>query len=240
MDESREPDLLNKLVTQAADWYQNDRSSSVHGATRWLLLSWNRKDLIERVDQTEIPYAPGREWFVREIPLPNAGESTYMTFVVFNSGEFTIGSPEDEPDRGLSETAHRVRITRRYAIADREITGHEIKVFGRLHGIDLKLFPGTESHGGPGLNWYESVRFCRWLSELDGLSEDDQAYPAPDAPELQSMKTVPGLEPKLPSDWPLRLERPGYRLATEDEWEVAARSGVRTQYFYGGRSRIAA
>jgi len=157
-----------------------------------------------------------------------------MTFIVFQPGEFIIGSPGKEPERLDIETKHPVRITRPFAIADREITKKEITVFGEQHGVDLKLFPGIESNAGPGLNWYESVRFCRWLSERSGMTEENQAYPAADAPEVKDIDSVPGLDPKIPRDWPLHIERPGYRLATEDEWEVAARSGVRTRYFYGG------
>jgi len=231
--EEVEPKLLEKLVTQAGNWYRDHPLSSVHGATRYLLYAWNRRDLIEKVDHTPVAYTPGREWFTREIPSPNGGKSSYMTFIVFRPGRFTIGSPDDEPYRQKHETQHPILITRPYAIADCEITREEILVFCELHGIDLKLFPGTDGHAGPGLNWYESVRFCRWLTERSGMTEENQAYPAPDSLELQGVDSVPGLTPTVPRDWPLHLERPGYRLATEHEWEVAARSGVRTQYSYG-------
>ncbi len=155
-EEEVEPKLLDRLVIQAGNWYRDHPLSSVHGATRYLLYTWNRRDLIAKVDQIPIAYTPGREWFNREIPSPNGGKPTYMTFIVFQPGEFKIGSPDDEPYRQNNETQHLVRITRPFAIADREITREEIIVFGELHGIGLKLFPGT-----PGTDASRSRPFFR-------------------------------------------------------------------------------
>ncbi len=229
-----EPRLLDKLVSQAHTWYRDDPRSSLHGATRWLLQSWGRSDLIDKVDSTPIAYSPRREWFTRVIPSLDGEQPTYITFIVFPGGEFKIGSPAGEPFRQPNETSHNIRITRPYALADREVSMTEIQAFCRLHDIPEQPFPSTPFSAGPGLNWYESVRYCRWLNEREGMTEENQPYPLEDAIAFSTASSKTELDLNVPRDWQLHVERAGYRLPTEGEWEAAARSGVSTQYFYGG------
>jgi hypothetical protein len=76
------------LVNDLANWYANDPSSAVHGATGWLLRHWGLTALARTVDQTPLPYSPDREWFVEEIKYQKNGKqgSLYFTFIVFPAG----------------------------------------------------------------------------------------------------------------------------------------------------------
>jgi formylglycine-generating enzyme required for sulfatase activity len=41
-----------------------------------------------------------------------------------------------------------------------------------------------------------------------------------------------------PVDWPIRLERPGFRLPTSAEWMTACRSGAQTMYNFGSDAEM--
>src|SRR5262245_12933280 len=49
--------------------------------------------------------------------------------IVIEGGEFTMGSPVNEPGRSATETPHRVRIPRLYAIATKEVTNEQFNRF---------------------------------------------------------------------------------------------------------------
>ena len=55
------------LIERLADWYANDPSSSIHGATGWLLRHWKQEEVARKVDQIPVPYSPDREWYTLEV-----------------------------------------------------------------------------------------------------------------------------------------------------------------------------
>lgn len=62
----------DQLLADLADWYAHDPSSGVHGAAGWLLRQWGQDDVVQKVDQTPVPYSPDREWFTLAITVtPN-------------------------------------------------------------------------------------------------------------------------------------------------------------------------
>jgi eukaryotic-like serine/threonine-protein kinase len=213
------------LIKQLANWYRDDKSSGVHGAAGWLLRRWGQSDIVREVDQTPIPYSPDREWFTLGVtvkPKPGAAakplppKTLYFTFVVFPAGDSRIGSADDEPERQKNEVRHPVRLTRPFALLDREITLEELIAFDPKYAGFMQQVDAKPEASGFAADWYDSAGFCRWLGQQMGLPESDQPYADPATVDKAKYPHEPNPSASwAPRNWPLepgrRELRPGRR-----------------------------
>jgi formylglycine-generating enzyme required for sulfatase activity len=219
------------FLPKLQELYRKASDPGLHASAEWLLRTWKQEAWLKQVNE---------EWAKDEDQqgerlegigklLTKDKEKTPPQWYVNTQGqtmvvipgpvEFTMGSPPTEAGRFTSETQHKKRIGRTFAIATKSVTVEEYRKFNARYGIgEIEGQARTADSPVIGTSWYQAVAYCNWLSKEEGIPEDQWCY------------EIKGNVTKLKEKY---LSLTGYRLPTEAEMEYATRAGALTSRYYG-------
>jgi serine/threonine protein kinase/formylglycine-generating enzyme required for sulfatase activity len=211
------------LTDKLLKLYRNDPDAGIHGAAEWTLRRWNESDNLKEINEAigKVSDPGERHWFV------NRQGQTFA--VIHGSVQFSMGSSVTDRERtDAVERRRTITIPRSYAIATREVTVEQFQRFVKTNNqfeMDQSIVKKTTAPDGPWIesSWYAAAAYCNWLSEQERLPRDQWCYERNDANTYDNGMTIPANV----------LERTGYRLPTEAEWEYACRAGTVTSRYYG-------
>ncbi|MDG3003617.1 bifunctional serine/threonine-protein kinase/formylglycine-generating enzyme family protein [Paludisphaera mucosa] len=200
---AEEPEKMEQLL---ASIFREHPDPGVHSASGWLLARFKPDAAPGPPDAGPVA---GRDWYV---------DGSGLTYAVFRGPIDFSFDPKLLMIR--EKTAPRVKPDRPFALATTEVTRRQYrKVMGQ--GPEAWREDGSGDLPANFLTYFEAAKFCRKLSELENVKEEEMCYPPVD-------QIGEGMQ--LPADM---LKRTGYRLPTEAESMAGCFGRSRTYYYFG-------
>jgi formylglycine-generating enzyme required for sulfatase activity len=205
------------VLNVARDLYRSHAHPGVHAAAGLLLRRWDEAQFVAQADRdatARLVGPDGRGW--------ERGPNGHTFALLTGPLSFRMGSPPHEEGRLVDQALHYRKIDRSLAVSMTEVTLEQLLALEE----ERPLAPGAGEHGpvAGGIDWFRAVRYCNRLSRAAGIDPSEWCYPE---------KT--GDVQVVPAD---AVDKEGFRLPTEAEWEYICRAGTETARPFGESQRL--